>query len=200
MRVATIGDMSTESDRTASEHAERMIRELDEIGGRTRAAGRSTATGYPLIGWGLAWAVGYPALELFDGWLRIAVVVLVWAAAMVLSWVPLRVAVRTGTEGRLQIGWWVLMAASPFIVAAAQPVSLVHVALLLGALWSVGMVLYAIAMHDVPYAVVAAVGIVAAAVAGFQSLIGPLVFFGLLAGVPLACVGVVRLVQGARYV
>lgn len=92
------------------------------------------------------------------------------------------------------------MAASPFIVAAAQPVSLVHVALLLGALWSVGMVLYAIAMHDVPYAVVAAMGIVAAAVAGFQSLIGPLVFFGLLAGVPLACVGVVRLVQGARYV
>ena len=194
-----MGDMSAESERTESELAQQMIRELGELGEQTRVAGRSTATGYPLFGWGLAWAIGYPALELLDGWLRVVVVGLVWVAAMVLSWVPLRVAVRTGTEGRLQVGWWVLMGASPFIVAAAQPVSLAHVALLLGALWSVGMMLYAIAMHDVAYAVVAAIGIVAAAVAGMQEFMGPLLLFGLVAGLPLACVGVVRLVQGVRY-
>ena len=180
------------------DQAQRVIRELDELRDHTRTTGRSVATGLPLVGWGFAWAVGYSSLELLDGWWRIAAVTAAWLVGMTLSWAPMRSAVRTGTEGRMQAGWIVLMGASPFFIAAAQPASWVHVALLLGALWSLGMALYAIATQDVPYAVTASVGVVAAAVAGIQEAMGPLLLFGLFAGLPLLSVGVMRVIATVR--
>lgn len=190
------GSMLTVS--SDSDQAERVIRELDELRDRTRTSGRSVATGYPLIGWGFAWAAGYSSLELLDGWWRVAAAVVAWMVGMSLSWAPMRAAVRTGTEGRMQAGWFVLMGASPFIVAAAQPATWVNIALLLGALWSVGMVFYAIATQDVPYAVSAGIGVVAAALASFQEAVGPLLLFGLAAGLPLLAVGFARVIATVR--
>lgn len=182
------------------EQAERIIQELGTLTQRSREADRSMATGFPLVGWGLAWLVGYPALELLDGVLRIVVVVVAWLAGMALSWLPIRTVIRTGVEERLRWAWLAILAASPFLVTAARPESLLYAALLLGGLWSLGMCLYAVATNDRPYAAVAMVGVVAAGVAGTLEPTGPLVVFGVAAGLPMLAIGACRVLTGARHV
>lgn len=150
------------------------------------------ATGLPLIGWGLAWAGGYPALGLLDGIPRVLATGALWTLAMLLSWLPLRTTIRTGSEKRMRWAWAAVLASSPFLVAAAEPVSTIHVALLLGGLWSLAMCLYAVATADSVYAGVTLFGTAMAGVAASQDLVQPLVLFGLTAGLPLLFVGAQR--------
>lgn len=193
--MGTIGFMSADVDR-----AEELIAELGTLAGRTRAAGRSMATGVPLIGWGLAWGTGYVALDLLDGAIRIVVVALAWCVGLLGSWLPVRNVIRTGIEGRIRWGWAAVLFASPFLITAAQPASWVFIALFLGGLWSLAMCLYAVATADVPYAVVGMIGVVMAAVAGVQTSLPPLACFGIAAALPLLGIGVHRTVTGARHV
>lgn len=181
-----------------SKQAEQLLAELDALTDRTRASERSVVTGLPLVGWGTAWTAGYPALGLLDGVARISVAVLAWLVAMALSWFPLRASVRTGVEGRMRWAWLVVLAASPFLVAAARPESWTAVGLLLGGLWSLAMCLWAVATRDLPFAIAAFFGTIAAAASASQETVQPLALFGLLAGPPLLGVGIVRVIVGAR--
>lgn len=182
------------------DRAEASLREIGAIADKTRRAGRSMATGFPLIGWGAAWATGYAALDLLDGLARIAVMVLAWAFAMLMTWMPLRTAIRTGVESRMRWAWTAVMVASPFLVSAAQPSSMVHLALLLGALWSMAMCLYAIATHDTAFAVIAMFGVVLAGASGIQEALAPLLLFGVTSGLILLVLGVYRVIVGSRHV
>jgi hypothetical protein len=158
------------------------------------------ATGLPLIGWGLAWIGSYPALGLLDGVARIIAVVPLWALAMLASWLPLRTTIRTGTEKRMRWAWVVVLVSSPFLVAAAEPVSMTHVALLLGGLWNLAMCLFAVATADHVYAGVTLFGTVMAGVAAGQDHVQPLVLFGLASGLPLLAVGTHRVLAWSRHV
>lgn len=183
--------MSHEADRAASH-----LRELDAVTGRTRLASRSMATGFPMVGWGVAWIVGLGALDLLSGPLRVAVPLLAWTFGMVLSWVPMRAVIRTGTEGRMRLAWVVVLVASPFLVVAAQPASFAHAMLLAGALWGLAMCLYAVATDDRALAVVAGFGIVLAAALSPADQLDRLLWFGIGAGVPILALGISRVLRG----
>lgn len=178
------------------EQAERLIRELGSLTDRTRTAGRSVTTGLPLIGWGTAFGAGYAALDLLDGVARIVVVLLAWSIGMFCSWFPMRYAIRTGSEGRTRWGWIVVLAASPFLVAAAQPSSWVYIALFLGALWGMAMCLYAVATADLPFAVASMTVVVVGAVGAVQTFFPPLALFGIASALPLLAIGAYRTVSG----
>lgn len=181
---------------TEPEQAARLLTELAELRDRARVAVQGLTTGWPLIGWGIAWLIGYPAMQLADGWARIGIVGCCWALGILSSWIPSSRKVRTGHERQLRLGWLSVAAASPFIVAAAAPESWVSVALLLGALWSMCMCLFAIATGDRTFSVVSFVGVVAAGSGASQEFIPALVWFGLFAGLPLLAVGVSRVWLG----
>lgn len=182
------------------EQAERLIRELGSLTDRTRTAGRSITTGLPLIGWGVAFGAGYAALDLLDGVARIVVLALAWCIGMLCSWLPMRHAIRTGAEARTRWGWVVVLVASPFLVAAAQPSHWVYIALFLGALWGMAMSLYAVATADIPFAVASMIVVVVAAVAAVQPFLPQLAFFGVASALPLLTIGAYRTVRGARHV
>ncbi len=183
-----------------AERAKNSLRELDELTGSTRRAGRSMATGLPLVGWGAAWILGLGALDLLDGPLRILVAVLAWTVGMVLSWLPVHSVIRTGTETRMRWAWLVVLVASPFLVTAAQPASFTHGVLFLGALWGLAMCLYAIATDDRVLAVVAGSGIVIAAVLADVEIATRLLGFGLCTGLPLLALGISRVRRGVSRV
>jgi hypothetical protein len=183
-----------------ADQAESSLRELDGLTGRTRLASRSMATGFPLVGWGTAWILGLGALDLLDGLMRILVAALAWMVGMLLSWLPSRAAIRTGLETRMRWAWLVVLAASPFLVAAAQPASFPHGVLLVAALWGLAMTLYGIATDDRILAVAAGFGIAMAAVLGDVDIPGRLLWFGLSAGLPLLALGICRVLRGVRRV
>lgn len=187
--------MSHEADQAQS-----SLRELDALTDRTRQASRSMATGYPMVGWGFAWIVGLGSLDLLAGPVRIAAAAAAWTVAMLLSWLPMHDVIRTGAEARMRLAWLVVLAASPFLVTAAQPASFTHGVLLLCALWGLAMCLYATATGDRLVGVVAAFGIVVAAVLAGSDQPSRLLLFGLCAGIPLLALGIWRVVRGVRRV
>lgn len=182
------------------EQAEQLIRELGTLTDRTRSAGRSITTGLPLTGWGVAFGAGYTALDLLDGPTRIVVLASAWCIGMLCSWLPIRHAIRTGTEARTRWGWVVVLVASPFLVAAAQPPEWEYIALFLGALWGMAMSLYSVATADVPFAVASMIVVVLAALAAVQPYLPQLAFFGVASALTLLTIGTYRLVRGARHV
>lgn len=182
------------------EQAEQLIRELGSLTDRARTVGRSKITGVPLLGWGFAFGAGYTALDLLDGGARVVVVLLAWAIGMLGSWLPVRHAIRTASENRIRWGWVVVLGASPFLVAAAQPSTWVHIALFLGGLWGLAMCLYAVATGDRTFAAASIAVIVVAALGAVQNVAPPLALFGLTAGLPLLALGVRRTLLGARHV
>lgn len=168
-----------------------LLRDLGQLTDRSRAAGRAVHTGLPLIGWGVAWLVGYPALDLTHGMLRVVLVVAVWLLAMACSWLP-RSAVRTGWQRRLRIGWAMVFLAVPCLVAIVAPLEPTAFALFVGALWSLAMALHAVATGDPGYAAVSFVGVLAAGLATIQPWLPALVWIGPTAGLPLLVLGVLR--------
>lgn len=157
------------------------------------------ATGLPMVGWGTAWILGLGALDLLDGLARILVAVLAWTIGMLLSWLPMRAVIRTGSETRMRWAWVVVLVASPFLVAAAQPGSFSHGVLLVGALWGLAMCLYAIATDDPILAVVAGIGIVMAGVLAALDIPSRLLWFGVTAGLPVLALGIYRVFrEGSR--
>lgn len=182
-----------------AEQAERSLRELRTLTGRTRLASRSMVTGFPLIGWGFAYVVGLAAIDLLDGSARVVVAGLAYAVAMALSWLPIRHSIRTGVESRMRAAWWVVMVGTPVLVAAAHPHSFAHAMLMASAVWGLAMCLYGVTTDDRAFAIVAGSGTVwAALLAVVDDLPHSLLWFGLGAGLPLGVLGAVRVLQGGR--
>lgn len=182
------------------DQAESSLRELHALTSRTRLASRSTVTGFPLIGWGAAYAGGLAALELLDGPLRIGLIALAYLFGMAMSWLPTRDVIRTGTKTRMHVAWFVVLFGSPFLVAAARPESFTYATLMLGGLWGLAMCLYGIATDDRIFAMVAGSGTVLAGVLAAPDLAHPLTWFGVGAGLPLLGLGLFRAFQGVRHV
>lgn len=155
------------------------------------------ATGLPMAGWGFAWILGLGALDLLEGAPRIIVAVLAWAIGMALSWLPLRAAIRTGSETRMRWAWLIVLVTSPFLVAAAQPATFENGVLFGGALWGLAMCLYAIATGDRVLAAVSGFGVIVAGLFGYVDLPTRLLWFGVAAGVPLLVLGISRVVREA---
>lgn len=173
--------------------ARATLADLDRIESASRLAVRTPVTGLPLIGWGLAWLLGYAGLEFLPGpWGWIALVGTSVAAGIVSWWDVAQV--RTGHESQLRLGWIVVMAASPFLINAAQADNTLSQGLLLGALWSLGMCLYAVATRDLPLLVLSAIAVAAAGIAPLLPA-GNLIAFGLVAGPLLATLGVIRMIR-----
>lgn len=189
------GVVSNEEERARS-----SLRELEALTGQTRIASRSMTTGFPMMGWGAAWILGLGALDLLDGWLRVLVVSAAWVIGMLLSWLPVRNVIRTGSETRIRWAWVIVLVASPFMVSAARPESFTHMMLFLGALWGLAMCLYAVATHDRFLAAVAGFGIVMAGVLAASDAPNQLLWFGVSAGVPLLVLGICRVVRGVSRV
>lgn len=63
---------------------------------------------------GIAWVLGLGALELLDGPMLIPVAALAWVIGMLMSWLPMRAVIRTGSETRMRWARVVVLAASPF--------------------------------------------------------------------------------------
>lgn len=180
------------------EDVAKALRELEELGARTRSVSMSMATGLPLIGWGVAWIVSLGALDLLSGAPRVVVVTLAWTIGMALSWLPTRGAVRRGTEARMRWAWLIVLVGSPLLVSAAQPSSMTNVVLLLGALWGLAMCLYAVATGDRLLAFASGIGVVAAGVLAFFDGHPLLLWYGLLGGVALLALGLYRSFGGGR--
>lgn len=187
--------MSNEAD-----EAEQSLRELDALTVRTRRASRSMATGRPLVAWGVAWIIGLAALDLLDGPPRFVVAALAWAAAILVSWLPMRSAIRTGVETRMRWAWVVVLASSPFIVGAARPETSTHALLLIGALWGLAMTLYAVATGDRTFAAAAGAGVVVAGAVSMLDVDDALLWYGVLGGLPLLVLGISRVFREARRV
>lgn len=187
--------MSFEADQAQS-----SLGELDTLLDRSRVASRSMVTGLPLLGWGITWTVGLPAVEVLDGIGRIVVCAGAWLIGMLMSWWPMRTAIRTGTETTMRRAWFVVLGSSPLLVAAARPESFTYAVLLLGALWGLAMCLYAVATEDWGFAAVAGFGIVAAAAVAGPDLDHPLSWYGVAAGLPLVILSATRAAQGVRNV
>jgi hypothetical protein len=182
------------------DQAKDSLRELGALTDRTRLASRSMATGFPMVGWGIAWILGLGALDLLDGLTRILVASLAWMIGMLLSWLPLRPVIRTGSQTRMRCAWVVVLAASPFLVTAARPASFTHGVLLLGALWGLVMCLYAIATEDRILAVTAGFGTVMAGMLAAADIPGQLLWYGVSAGIPLLALGICRVLRGVSRV
>ncbi|WP_040164944.1 hypothetical protein [Microbacterium gorillae] len=178
------------------EAAQRSLQEIGGLTATTRRASRALSTGLPLVGRGIAWTIGLAALDLLDGPWRIAVVAVAWVLGMTLSWVPAR-PIRTGIETRLRWGWGIVLCASPFLVAAAQPATLTHAVLLVGSIWGLAMCLYGVATGDRAFAAVAGFGVVIAGTVALLELPHPLLWYGFAAGVTLLGLGVRRIMPEA---
>lgn len=174
------------------DHHRELLSELGRLSRETRSATRWESTWRWLIAWGFAWLLSYggfavmgPPASMF--WCLGVVVV-----ASLISWNPRRGGVRTGWQSRLRVGWIILLVSSPFLVTIVAPLPLERVMLFLGALWSLGMTLYAVATDDPPTAVVTGSSIVVAALAVSQQWVYPLSLFAVAGGGPLLILGLWR--------
>lgn len=157
------------------------------------------ATGYPMIGWGIAWLLGLGALDLLSGPARILLVSLAWIIGMLMSWLPIRSVIKTGSETRVRWAWAAVLVSSPFLISAAQPASFAHTVLFLCGLWGLAMCLYAIAVGDRLLVVVTGIGIGMAGVLAAVDIPDRLLWCGVSAGLPMLALGLHRVFgRGSR--
>jgi hypothetical protein len=177
----------------AAEAAADTLRDLRAIGSRSRQAATRDLMGFPLVVWGLAWVTGYALLDLAPWRFAVPIGVVLAVAGVTGTWLARRrSAVLSGWERRIRVAWLALMACSPFLILSISPVPGRVLAVFLGALWGVGLLLYAVATGDRPLGVVGVVTVLAAAfcrpVLHHHALLG----FGLCAGGAMLALGVWR--------
>ncbi|WP_040158979.1 hypothetical protein [Nigerium massiliense] len=170
---------------------------------RSRDASSAMLTGAPLITWGLAYVAGYLALEFWPHPGGVAGLFAALGVAAVISWWPRGRRIRTGTERPVRLGWLCVLAASPFLIGAIEPVDFGRAMLLLGGLWGMAMALTAIALSDTALSdtalfVICFATVVIAGLAPQAPWGWPLATFGVCSGAALLSLGVTRAVRGAR--
>ncbi|MBZ2196643.1 hypothetical protein [Occultella gossypii] len=168
------------------------LADLDAIGRRADRAYRAPVTGAPLVGWGIAWAVGYPALGHLDLPWALVVGALATAVGLVATFAGREPGVSNPGAGRLRGAWFLVLAASPFLVQVVSPLEPWRLALFLGALWGVAMAIYAIMTADRALLAVSGGSVVLAAVVTVPEGISPLLVYGLGTGIALLVLGIVR--------
>lgn len=170
----------------------RTLAELGEIGSRSRRAATSAFVRRPLLLWGLAWLAGFAALDLLPWPLAVPLGVAFALAAALGSRLWQAADAVSGWEARLRWCWAAILGVSPLLVLVVSPVPATRAALLLGALWGLALLLYAVACGDLPLGAVGAVIVVAAAVTRLVD-VHPLLLFGLVGGLAQAGLGLSRM-------
>lgn len=177
--------------------AARVLRELDAIGVRSRRAAYATLTRTPLALWGVAWLTGYALLDLTPWALAVPVGLAVSAAAVAGTWRSGAQDVLNGWEQRVRLSWLVLMASSPPLLMTVSPLPMHAVLIFLGALWGVALLLYAVAVGDIPLGAVGTVVLVTAAAVRVLGLDHDLLTFGVFAGGAMTALGAYRMSRPA---
>lgn len=176
---------------TAAEAAH-TLRDLAAIGERSRRIGHAAFTRVPLVIWGTAWIAGYTAFDLLPLRPAIAVGAPLWVLAVVVSRIARNDDVVSGWQRGTRRSWAVVVLCSPLLVLTIMPAPPAVVMLLLGALWGVALLLFAVATGDV---VLGGVGVLVVTVAAVARIVVPghgVLGFGLVAGGAMAVLGLVR--------
>ncbi len=173
--------------------AARTLRDIDRITGRSRRVAYAAFTRAPLTFWGIAWLLGYSALDLLPWAVAIPVGVALALGAALGMWWWRPGEVGSGHERKVQLSWLVLMACSPLLVATAGVVTSTAVLLFLGALWGVALLLLAVATGDVALGVVGGLVVVAAAAVRIAVPQHLLLTFAVVAGGAMTALGAYRL-------
>ena len=142
------------------------LAEIAPVQRRSRRFVRVAGMSRPLVVWGLAWLVAGAAWGWWSSPVREIIGGLACAAAATASWlIPARHLHRATTRPALGRGWLAILVASPVMVDIVRPADADQLVLFLVALWSLGMLLYAVVSVDVAFALVSATVLVLAAVA-----------------------------------
>lgn len=179
--------------------AEQLLAETTHILAHQRESGRALMAGRNLIVWGVAWMLSYPALDLLPELPGLLVALVPIVIAALLSWIRPGTTVRTGFESRIQLGWIVVLCASPFLVATVAPLEATRAFLLLGSLWCLVMALTGVAVRDRPLFAVGFSGVVVAGLAPAQQVVPAATLFGIVGALPFVALGVWRVVRAARH-
>jgi hypothetical protein len=164
-----------------------------------RAVVEAPATGL-LLYWGLAWLALYSGHALLRGTLGDVVTAVL--LVLPVAWCAVRrwrgsAALVSGRERRLFAAWSVVVAASFIVPRIAQPATPATSGLLVGALWGLALLLYAVMAGDrALFGLGGGIILLAWFLAGHGSA-APLLF-GLGAGGAMALVGGIRLWRGRQ--
>src|SRR5215831_12421967 len=118
---------------------------------RVRALGRRLVHGQttrlPLVWWGAAWMVTYPAAQALPFALALVAAIATSAAAFAMTklgarWDPMPG--RTGWEGHVMRAWWAVLVGAFVVDVMAAPAPTPVLFLIPGALWGLAMLLYAV--------------------------------------------------------
>lgn len=182
---------------TTPDEAAATLADLARLSRHSRRVSLAVVTGPPLVAWGLAWAVGFPLLDLAPWRVALPVGSGLAVAAGLVSWGLRPRHLQTGREGPVRGGWLAVMLASPFLVLSMIGMPVPTILVVLGVLWGLAMLLYAVAAVDRAFAVVGALIVVLGGVV--RHVVGqPLVVFGLVAGGAMVLLGVARTWRSRR--
>jgi hypothetical protein len=182
------------------DEATAALREATRVRARGRRLAHGQTTRLPLVWWGVAWMVTYPAVQFLPFPAAVAAGGVSAAAAFALTrfgvrWDP--TPGRTGWERQVTRGWWAVLVAAFVVDVIAAPAPMQVFFLIPGALWGLALLLYAVVVGD------AALGLLGAGVAALAAVLRlffldeSLLLFGLAGGGWMAATGLVRLVGPA---
>ena len=186
-------DSDVRSSRIEGTEAADTLDELRAIADRTHQAATASVTRTPLVIWGVAWLLGYAALDLLPWSIAIPLGSALSTIATLGTWLGQSRAVVNGWERRIQLSFVAFMACSPVLVLAIMPVPAHTILLFLGALWGVALLLYAVATGDRVLGVIGVLIVVAAAALHIIDPAHDLLMFGMVAGGAMASLGLRRM-------
>ncbi len=111
---------------------------------RSARAAQRTTMGVGLLVWGVAWLVGYTALQFLPFALGWALWLPLGGAAYALTRRLRDDTVRSGWEPRFLRAWWVIVFGSAFLIATVVPAEAIVIVLLTGGLWGLALLLYGV--------------------------------------------------------
>jgi len=163
---------------------------------RSRRASVSAICNTPLIYWGVAWIAGYVGAQFLPSVAATGVWVAVFAVMLARRhWRRLHPPANlivSGWETRVRRAWWVLFAGSFALSAIASPVPSYVPGLLVGALWGIAAILYAVLLDEMEFGVLGAwIVVLAVALRLFVPDLS-LVLFGIGAGGAAIALGIKR--------
>src|SRR5215472_17432155 len=178
------------------EEAHTALREAHRVRALGRRLVHGQTTRLPLVWWGVAWMVTYPAAQLLPFALALAAGTAAAAAAFAMTklgarWDP--TPGRTGWEAQVMRAWWAVVVAAFVVDVIAAPAPAPVLFLIPSAVWGLALLLYAVAAEDRALGVLGAGIAVLAAVLRLFLLDQSLVLFGMLGGGGMVAVVLLRL-------
>ncbi|MDQ6636969.1 MAG: hypothetical protein M3Y62_04190 [Candidatus Dormibacteraeota bacterium] len=174
-----------------------LLAEVGRLPARTRRLAATKFTRVSLVAWGVAWVFGYAAVQLLPQPVGLGAFAVLGVGAVTLTRLGAPGELLSGWEAQFRRGWWVLIGVMPLLGLIVQPTPLPTLLLLLGALWGVALLLFAVTVSDRALGAVALT--IVAGAAAIHVLAGgwSLLCFGLVGGGAMAILGSSRLLHPA---